>query len=88
MPLVTVSDYQLLVNQILYYMDNNFSGIDHYGFPIYAGILPEDFMSVITTYDRYKTTRDARATAVEVHPTQNGANETVFSSGGSPQTTF
>lgn len=82
MALATLSDYQLFVNQLFYYLDQNFSGIDHNGLYIYAGMNQADFQQALAAYMTYKKTRKARPATQEVAPNAHGANKTVFETGG------
>lgn len=76
--LATTADYALLVNRLIYYIDQNFSGVDWERLPIFADILPEDLATIRGAYATYKKARASRATPFELHPNAHGANTTTY----------
>ena len=78
MALDNVSDYQVAVNQIFYYIDNNFGGISKPDLQNYAGVDSEDVDTLLTSYATYKKTRDARPANTEVSPNGHGDNAVAF----------
>lgn len=81
MALANTTDYALLVNRLLYYIDQNFSGIDYERLPIFADILPEDLATIRSAYATYKKARSDRPSSVELYPGAHGANGTTFLKG-------
>lgn len=74
MALANTTDYARTVNQLLYFHDNVFGGIDWERLPIYSQMLPEDAATIRAAYATYKKTRDARPADDEVAPDAHGAN--------------
>lgn len=75
MALSTAADYKAVVNGLLWYIDNNFSGIDRNGLPVDANIERENFNQIMTDYATYELARKARPTSYAT--AQTGDNVTV-----------
>lgn len=74
MALSTVQDYQLAVNQLLYYMDNVCGGIDRERLANYTGMLKADFDTIISAYVSYHSYYEANADSADA--VMNGGSET------------
>jgi hypothetical protein len=81
MALQTVSDYQTALNGLLYYLDNEFSGLDRVGIPRVALLETEDWLTILAAYKTYKTSRKSYPAAKELFPTAHGTNHTTFQNG-------
>lgn len=89
MALVTASDYQTALYRVLYYMDQNYSGIDKNGTWIFAKILKEDWDAIMVGYYAFKKNLLGTFGVNDQHIVNNavaaGQEDLTFSTGGGSQ---
>lgn len=83
----TAAEYKAALNQVLYYLYQNFGGLDHHGLQSYGKLTFADLRQILADFYVYKQAREntpldgSNNIIREAFPTAHGAANTTFQDG-------